>query len=109
MMAFFTAMMQGAQAQTGADAAAAPMMAAAVNSYIDIFSKQLDRALVFAKLEPNGLHLSALVTFQPDTAAGQGLRRGQAQWQAAAGGAAGRDVRAGRWLGADGAGVRRSS
>lgn len=67
MVGFFAAMMQGAQAQAGADAAAGQMMVAAVNSYIDILSKQLDKALVFFKLEPNGLHLSALVTFQPET------------------------------------------
>jgi hypothetical protein len=65
MMAFVAAAMQGAQ--TGGDAAMMQLFPVLVNAYIDIMSKQLDRALIFAGLEPNGLHLSALVTFQPDT------------------------------------------
>jgi hypothetical protein len=57
--------MQGAQ--SGGDAAMMQLLPVMVNTYIDVLSKQLDRALIFAGLEPNGLHLSALVTFQPDT------------------------------------------
>ncbi len=60
------AMSQGAQAQASSGAPNGPMMAATVNSYINVFSKQLDKALIFAGLEPNGLHLSALVSFQSE-------------------------------------------
>jgi hypothetical protein len=42
-------------------------MATMVSTYIDILTKQLDKVLVFATLEPGGLHLSGLVAFQPDT------------------------------------------
>ena len=67
MLAFVAAAAQGAEGQGGAGAAAGPTMAMAASSYIDVLSKQIDKLLVFADLEPNGLHLSALMTFQPET------------------------------------------
>ena len=67
MLAFAAAAAQGAEGQAGAGAATGPTMAMMASSYIDVLSKQVDKLLVFADLEPNGLHLSALFTFQPDS------------------------------------------
>ncbi len=67
LLAFAAAAAQGAGHEEGPGAAAGPAMATMLSTYIDILSKQLDKVLIFANLEPNGLHLSGLVTFQPDT------------------------------------------
>ena len=57
---------QGAQAQAGT-AGATPDFAAIGSAYFDILSKQVDRLVVLGNLDSDGLMLSALVTFQPDT------------------------------------------
>jgi hypothetical protein len=67
LLAFAAAAAQSAQGEQGPGAAAGPAMATMLSTYIDILTKQLDKALLFASLAPDGLHVSGLVTFQPDT------------------------------------------
>jgi hypothetical protein len=71
LLAFAAAAAQGAQGQAGAGNMSVPAMTMMGSSYIDVLSKQVDKLLVFADLEPNGLHLSAVATFQPDTLLGK--------------------------------------
>lgn len=67
VLAFAAAAAQGAQAGAGTG----PALMMMGSSYIDVLSKQVDKLLIFLDLEPNGLHLSALATFQPNTLLGK--------------------------------------
>lgn len=67
-------MMMGAAAPAaeGAEAGTA-MGAATAGAYFDILSKQVDKLVVLGDLQGQGLLLSALVTFQPDTVLAKAL------------------------------------
>lgn len=59
--------MLGAAAQAQSGAEATPNMSVVAGAYFDILTKQVDRLVILGNLESEGLMLSGLLTFQPNT------------------------------------------